>query len=525
MHSSWSALLLVCAAPLLAEQGILVVYIEDLRGHPIAGVRLRAGAGSSISSPRDIADTFGAAHIRLAANTKAGDVVMLEIVAVPKDKDLVIISPWNKWALVPPFEEEAKNFVPVVLVERGDKACLERPPCIRAAAAQINNSNAPKAAGEGNGDEQRKEALTAVAKIFGLKPEEIDRAVRAWGEKSEDLYDKGLAALYEKNYPEASRDLGVSLENRKRVEAKAQSDVTDAASFLGQSLYEQGKYRQSAEAYEEAARRRPDDSEILNNLALSWASAADYARAEPLYRRALAIEEKVWGPDNPYLATTLHNLAESLQDRGDVARAEPLYRRALAMDEKALGPDHPNVAATLSDLATLLQQRGDYVGAKSLYLRALGIHQTKLGPDHPLVGTDLANLALLFKVEGDFPRAEPLYRRALAIQEKALGPDHPRVASDLGNLASLLHDEGHYAEAEPLYRRALDIEEKTLGPDHPDVATLLNNLALLLRAKGDYAGAEPRLRRALLIDEKKLGPDHRSTKQARANLELVLNRQ
>jgi hypothetical protein len=300
MHFSWWALLLVCATPLLAEQGILVVHIEDLRGHPIAGVRLRAGAGSSISSPRETADTFGAARIRLAARTKAGDAVMLEIVAVPKDKDLVIISPWNKWALVPPFEEEPKNFVPVVLVERGDRACLESTTCIRAAAAQINSSNAPKAAGERNGDEQRKEALAAVAQIFGLKPGEIDQAVRAWGEKTDDLYDKGLAALYEKNYPEASRNLELSLEKRKRVEAKAQSDVTEAASFLAQSLYLQGKYRQSAEAYEEAARRRPDDSRILNNLGLSWASAAEYARAEPLYRKALAIDEDVGTRKSPH---------------------------------------------------------------------------------------------------------------------------------------------------------------------------------------------------------------------------------
>ena len=178
MHFSWWAPFLVCAAPLFAEEGILVVHIGDLRGYPIAGVRLRAGAGSSISSTRDTADTFGAARIRLAANTKAGDVVMLEIVAVPKDKDLVIISPWDRWALVPPFEEEAKNFVLVVLVERGDRACLESPPCIRAAAAQINKANAPKAAGERSSEEQRGVALAIVAASFGLKPEEIDRAVR-----------------------------------------------------------------------------------------------------------------------------------------------------------------------------------------------------------------------------------------------------------------------------------------------------------------------------------------------------------
>jgi len=162
MRFSWCAALLICVTPLAAEQGILVVHIEDLRGRPIAGVRLRAGADSSISSP----DSVGAARIRLAVKTKPGDVVMLEVLAIPRNKDLVMISPWDKWVHVPPFENESKNFVPVVLVEWGDKACLENPACIRAATAQINKGNAPKSAGERNGEEQRKQALATVAEAL-----------------------------------------------------------------------------------------------------------------------------------------------------------------------------------------------------------------------------------------------------------------------------------------------------------------------------------------------------------------------
>ena len=92
----------------------------------------------------------------------------------------------------------------------------------------------------------------------------------------------------------------------------------------------------------------------------------DYAGAEPLYRRALAIQEKTLGPDHPLVAVDLNDLGSLLQGKGDYAGAEPLYRRAVAIDEKALGPDHPNVAGDLNNLAALLYAKGDYAGAEPL---------------------------------------------------------------------------------------------------------------------------------------------------------------
>ena len=113
---------------------------------------------------------------------------------------------------------------------------------------------------------------------------------------------------------------------------------------MGSSLYQQGKYRESAVAYQRCLQLPPDDATVLNNTALSLMLAGDYAGAEPLYRRALAIDEKALGPDHPGVAIDLNNLAALLYTKGDYAAAEPLYRRALAIDEKTLGPDHPNVA-------------------------------------------------------------------------------------------------------------------------------------------------------------------------------------
>jgi tetratricopeptide (TPR) repeat protein len=81
------------------------------------------------------------------------------------------------------------------------------------------------------------------------------------------------------------------------------------------------------------------------------AAKSDYAGAEPLLRRALAINEKALGPDHPDTVGSLNSLAVVLELKGDYAGAEPLYRRALAIDEKALGPDHPDTKAIRNHLA------------------------------------------------------------------------------------------------------------------------------------------------------------------------------
>ena len=173
----------------------------------------------------------------------------------------------------------------------------------------------------------------------------------------------------------------------------------------------------------------PEAARLLNQAGVYLSARARYAEAEPLYRRALDIDEQSYGPDHPDVARDLNNLARLLQDTNRLGEAEPLMRRSLAIDEGSTGPIIPMSPASLNNLAALLQDTN------------------RLG------------------------EAEPLMRRALEIDEKAFGPDHPNVAIRLNNLAQLLQATNRLAEAEPLMRRALEIDERAYGPDHPDVAS------------------------------------------------------
>ena len=91
----------------------------------------------------------------------------------------------------------------------------------------------------------------------------------------------------------------------------------------------------------------------LNNLALLLQATNRLAEAEPLMRRALAIDEKSYGPDHPDVAIDLNNLAMLLHDTNRLDEAEPLMRRALAIFETSLGPDHPNTVTARDNLAAL----------------------------------------------------------------------------------------------------------------------------------------------------------------------------
>ena len=48
-----------------------------------------------------------------------------------------------------------------------------------------------------------------------------------------------------------------------------------------------------------------------------------------------------------------NNLAGLLRDQGDLAGARPLFERALAIREKVLGPEHPHTIRARDNLAKL----------------------------------------------------------------------------------------------------------------------------------------------------------------------------
>jgi tetratricopeptide (TPR) repeat protein len=118
---------------------------------------------------------------------------------------------------------------------------------------------------------------------------------------------------------------------------------------------------------------------------------------------------------------------------GDYARAEPLYRKASEIDMATRGEKHPNFATDLDNLAELYHEMGDYARAIALCREALDIRKTVLGNQHPEYARSLNGLGVLYRSLGEYGRAEPMFRGASEVYKQTVGERHPQYANCLHN--------------------------------------------------------------------------------------------
>lgn len=345
--------------------------------------------------------------------------------------------------------------------------------------------------------------LERKAKELGFTLAELTLAIDEWAKSVEDPYQKGLAALHQFRYAEASRDISQSI-------GLAEGDVTERYVPLARAEYEQGHYPAAESALRHSLAVHQRDPIVLNLLALVLAAQAKYTEADTYYKRALEAGREVRGPAHPDAAAIMVNQAELYRAQRRYSEAASLYRQALKIQQEALGPEDPDVATTLNGLALLDYAEGDGVNAERLYKQALEIDQKNTASERPQDrAATLDNLAELYRAAELYSDAEPLYQQALDIVSKSLGPDHPAAARVLNNRGLLEHAEGNDAEAEKLYKQALSINRRALPAGHPFIAKALDNLAELYRSHKRYSEAEPLYEEAVAIAKK--GPDRLET--------------
>jgi tetratricopeptide (TPR) repeat protein len=234
----------------------------------------------------------------------------------------------------------------------------------------------------------------------------------------------------------------------------------------GNGYYDRGEYAQAQMCFLRALKKVEKFGQedrrvglVLNNLAMTYKEQRMYDDAEPLYRRSLAISERIYGPNDPKVEKYLNNLASVCSRLDKFAEAEALYRRCLTIDKKYLGQNNPVVAIVLNNLAMACRAQRKYAKAESFLEEALSTWKAVYGPNHPSVALGLCNLADIHQLQQKYGDAEPLYLEAILIIEKAQGRDHPNLVRLLGNYAELLRKTGRESKAAILKTRANSIEE------------------------------------------------------------------
>jgi tetratricopeptide (TPR) repeat protein len=199
-------------------------------------------------------------------------------------------------------------------------------------------------------------------------------------------YDKA-AGLYAR-VRRINQDIGASA-----------ADVATLEHNLAGLEYSRGRYsRAEAHARHAVALRRQVPRvaplDIAADLAVLGSAVARQDRhqeARELFEQALATCRAARPPRQYEIAVHLHNLADIEQAAGRPTDAERLYRRALAIKERLLGAEHPEVGLVANNLGTLLQLQ-HRAEAADWYRRALAIAERAYPANHPAITRIRRNL-------------------------------------------------------------------------------------------------------------------------------------
>jgi len=241
--------------------------------------------------------------------------------------------------------------------------------------------------------------------------------------------------------------------------AKLRPDDADVQNDLGAARLQRREFTEAIDALRRAVSLRPNFPEAHTNLGTALTSVGHIDEALQCHRKAIELR--------PDLAAAHFNLANALRSGGRLEEAVNSYRRALQIQ-----PDQPEVC---NNLGLALQERGHLDDAIEAFGKAV-----EQRPNFPQA---LSNLGSALNRAGHFDQAITACRRAIGLR--------PDYAEAHANLAGGLCANGEFDEAITVASQALAIR--------PDLAEAYNVLGNAWKAKGRLDQAMDAYRRALAV--------------------------
>lgn len=189
----------------------------------------------------------------------------------------------------------------------------------------------------------------------------------------------------------------------------------------GLMIEESQKLNPSPEEPEEHIEKKAAVGAAMYRLAESYFEQQDFAEAQKIYEKILAIRQAELGPQSLELVDDLNKLAEVLWVQGHFRQAEPFVARAVRILETTQPIDSLRLAEGMRILAGLYFQQGKAEPSLPLLEHALLLKQTALGEEHADVGNLLREYAKVLKKMGRKEEAEKFYLKA----KKILGGGGP----------------------------------------------------------------------------------------------------
>jgi tetratricopeptide (TPR) repeat protein len=206
------------------------------------------------------------------------------------------------------------------------------------------------------------------------------------------------------------------LENESGILCKAAGRFDEAERHYARALTALRRVRRTP---------RLELADLYHNLAGLAHARGAFADGEPLARRGIQLRTRRHGPEAPivWLDRTAH--AALLDGLGRQRESIPVYRTALRIFRRAFGPTGYDVAVTLNNLGCAEAELGRFDVAAGHLRDALRIKRALMGTAQAETGLTLYNLATVEEDAGRLASARRLKRQAGIILRRRLGSRHP----------------------------------------------------------------------------------------------------
>ena len=308
--------------------------------------------------------------------------------------------------------------------------------------------------------------------------------------------------------------IGTELKEQPEVAAELSSIIGGAYGALGNYTDAERMFRKALALYQKLpGNENRGFPSLLGRIASMASFQGGHAESETLGRESLALFKKLKDEEDPQVAYALDRLAEVLLRQGQtfevpanqglLKEAETLERESLRLQKKLFGDKGFDYASSLGNLALILGAQGKPREAATMMREVLATHRKLRGNEHWSVAMDSINLGDALVRDGKFDEADPFLQEGLAMRRKLFDSEHPNVADALSRLANLRWSQGRLAEAELAEREARGIYRKLRAYPIPDMIVTLDHLARALRGQGRQEEAET-FQREKLAETKKL---------------------
>lgn len=323
-------------------------------------------------------------------------------------------------------------------------------------------------------------------------------------------YFLASACYRQKEYVKAESLLEEAIRVKRRIVRHEKWELRTLIVAKAQILLAMGKVSQADECLKEVLLKGQytDEREAARwytTVATLYFEANDYARAEPLFKEALAIRERYVEKstaslaDRVVLIDCLIRLGNMYRIEGRGEKAQEYCERALASAERTYPKDDPKTGDVSLCLGLAYQLRKKYGSAEQMFKRAIAIKEkNKLAKDR-YAWRPYAQLAHMYLSQKRYAEAEPLFERSIALKTSTVPTYDANLAVLWYSWADDLFYQKKFAAAEPVYRKALSIEQALVDQQVEQLTHVLVALAVTLSSLNKDDQADPLFKRAVGI--------------------------